>query len=674
MERQQVEQRLNELREQIHYHMHRYYVMDAPAIEDYEYDKLFRELTALEAAYPDLVTADSPTQRVGAAPAKGFQKITHVTPMRSLGNVFSPEEVLAFNQRVKNGLDTTESIEYVVEHKIDGLAINLVYENGFLTKAATRGDGVTGEDVTANIRTIPSIPLKLANSHYGTPEFLEVRGEVYMPKRSFIRLNEEREAAGESLFANPRNAAAGSLRQLDPKEAAKRSLDALLYGVGAHNGVIINTHEEVLDFLKEAGFKVNPHYRLFVNIAEAADYCVSWADRRDELAFPIDGMVLKVNDLKSQEILGATAKDPRWAVAYKFPPEQKVTVVEAIEVSMGRTGVLTPTAQLTPVLISGSMVSRATLHNEDYINEKDIRIGDTVLVHKAGEIIPEVVAVLKEKRTGNEKVFVMPHICPECGSPAKRIENAAAYKCTNQHCPALLREGIIHFVSRDAMNIDGLGPAVVNQLLDNGLIDDVADIYTLNKVDLLTLERMGEKSADNLLAAIENSKQAGLARALFAIGIRFVGVKAAATLARHFGSITAIMDSDMAELLSLDDIGEKIAQSVFDYFRNADNRQLVERLGNVGVKLVVDKIENELEQIFKGMTFVLTGTLPKLTRQEATALIEARGGKVSGSVSKKTTYVLAGSEAGSKLIKAEQLGIKILSEADFYQIIEADLD
>lgn len=673
MERQQVEQRLNELREQIHYHMHRYYVMDAPEIEDYEYDKLFRELTVLETAYPDLVTADSPTQRVGAAPAKGFQKITHVTPMRSLGNVFSPEEVLAFNQRVKNGLDTTESIEYVVEHKIDGLAINLVYENGLLTKAATRGDGVTGEDVTANIRTIPSIPLKLANSHYGNPEFLEVRGEVYMPKRSFIRLNEEREAAGESLFANPRNAAAGSLRQLDPKEAAKRSLDALLYGVGTHNGVIINTHEEVLDFLKEAGFKVNPHYRLFVNITEAADYCVSWADRRDELAFPIDGMVLKVNDLKSQEILGATAKDPRWAVAYKFPPEQKVTVVEAIEVSMGRTGVLTPTAQLTPVLISGSMVSRATLHNEDYINEKDIRIGDTVLVHKAGEIIPEVVAVLKEKRTGNEKVFVMPHICPECGSPAKRIENAAAYKCTNQHCPALLREGIIHFVSRDAMNIDGLGPAVVNQLLDNGLIDDVADIYTLNKVDLLTLERMGEKSADNLLAAIENSKQAGLARALFAIGIRFVGVKAAATLARHFGSITAIMDSDMAELLSLDDIGEKIAQSVFDYFRNADNRQLVERLGSVGVKLVVEKIENELEQIFKGMTFVLTGTLPKLTRQEATTLIEARGGKVSGSVSKKTTYVLAGSEAGSKLIKAEQLGIKILSEADFYHILENNL-
>lgn len=663
--------RIARLREQIHDHMYRYHVLDDPKITDFAYDVLYRELVALEEKYPELVVPDSPTQRVGAAPAEGFRKVEHFTPMRSLGNVFSAEELFDFHERVQSALETDGEIEYVVEHKIDGLAINLVYENGVLTRAATRGDGVTGEDVTSNIKTIQSIPLRLKDNRFGVPSFIEVRGEAFMPFKEFVRLNQSREESGEPLFANPRNAAAGSIRQLDPREAAKRSLDALLYGVGAHEGVQIRTHVETLEFLQALGFKVNPYYRAFTNIEEAAAYCAGWEQRRHDLAFPTDGMVLKVNSLESQEILGATAKDPRWAIAYKFPPEQTTTVVEDIVVGIGRTGVLTPTAYLTPVSLSGSTVSRATLHNEDFIREKDIRVGDTVVIHKAGEIIPEVVAVLTERRTGAEKAFVMPHVCPECGSEAKRMENEAAYRCTNPECPALLREKFIHFVSRDAMNIEGLGPAVIVNLLKANLVYDFADLYALTKEQLLGLERMGEKSADNLLGAIDRSKAAGLGRALFGLGIRFVGVKAASTLAKHFGDVDALMKSDVEALIDLDDIGEKIAESVAAYFSDEGNLALIEKLKRAGVKLTEEIETPRCAQIFAKKIFVLTGTLPSLTRKEAADLIEERGGKVSGSVSKKTDYVLAGSEAGSKLEKAEKLGVAVLDEAGFRAMLDS---
>lgn len=670
MNREQAEKEIIRLRKEINYHMHRYHVLDDPEIDDYTYDMLFKQLKELEERYSDLVTANSPTQRVGMQPAEGFQKITHFTPMRSLGNVFSEIELLNFNKRVQNGLDTTHAIEYVIEHKIDGLAINLVYENGKLVRAATRGDGVTGEDVTANIKTIRSIPLELHHNKIDIPQFLEVRGEVYMPKQSFIRLNEQRAENDEPLFANPRNAAAGSLRQLDPKEAARRSLDAILYGIGAHEGIEISTHEMTLKYLEAWGFKINRQYKVTSDINEAALYCQSWSEKRNDLPFAIDGMVMKVNDLAAQDLLGATAKDPRWAIAYKFPPEQAVTVVENIVISIGRTGVLTPTADLTPVLLSGSTVSRATLHNEDYIKEKDIRIGDTVLIHKAGEIIPEVITVLSEKRTGQEVPFVMPHVCPVCGSEAKRVEDEAAYRCMNENCPALIREKIIHFVSRDAMNIEGLGPAVVSNLLEAHLIEDVADLYQLTREQLIKLERMGDKSATNLLQSIEVSKQAGLARVLFGLGIRFVGVKAAATLARKFGDIVLLQSATVDDLIALEDIGEKIAQSVVTYFKQTKHIELIEKLKNLGVKMTAEKVENTIMQNFSGLIFVLTGTLSTLTRKEAAEMIENRGGKVSGSVSKKTNYVLAGTEAGSKLDKAEKLGVEIIDEAVFMQMVE----
>ncbi len=670
MNREQAKKEIISLREKINYHMHRYHVLDAPEIDDYTYDMMFKQLKELEEKYPDLVTENSPTQRVGMQPAEGFQKITHFTPMRSLGNVFSEMELLNFHKRVQNGLDTTQAIEYVIEHKIDGLAINLVYENGKLVRAATRGDGFTGEDVTANIKTIRSIPLELHQDKVEIPQFLEVRGEVYMPKESFIRLNEQREENDEPLFANPRNAAAGSLRQLDPKEAAKRSLDSILYGIGAHEGIEISTHEMMLKCLEAWGFKINRMYKVTSDIDEAAQYCQSWSDKRNDLPFAIDGMVMKVNDLAAQELLGATAKDPRWAIAYKFPPEQAVTVVEDIVISIGRTGVLTPTADLTPVLLSGSTVSRATLHNEDYIKEKDIRIGDTVLIHKAGEIIPEVLTVLTEKRTGKEVPFVMPHLCPVCGSEAKRVEDEAAYRCTNENCPALIREKIIHFVSRDAMNIEGLGPAVVSNLLESHLIEDVADLYQLTREQLVNLERMGEKSAAKLLQSIEISKKAGLSRVLFGLGIRFVGVKAAVTLARKFGDVVSLQRATVDELILLEDIGEKIAQSVVTYFNQLKHIELIEKLKSRGVIMTAETVEHRVAQNFAGVTFVLTGTLPTLTRKEAAEMIENRGGKVSGSVSKKTNYVLAGTEAGSKLDKAANLGIAIIDEAAFMKMVE----
>jgi len=666
---QEIQNKIIQLREQLHYHNYRYYVLDDPEMGDLKFDLLMRSLIELESSYPQLITADSPTQRVGGIVAGGFKRINHATPMRSLGNCFSADELRAFHNRVQGSLGEEQDIEYVVELKIDGLAINLTYENGHLVSGVTRGDGTQGEDVTTNIRTIKSIPLMLRGDHAGIPSFLEVRGEIYMPSKEFERLNHEREEAGEALLANPRNAAAGSLRQLDPKVTANRALDVFVYGVGTYAGIELTTHGQVLGYLNQLGLKTNPHYKIFNQIEDVIAYCTGFAEKRHELPYEIDGMVIKVNDLSSQQILGYTAKDPRWAIAYKFPAEQAITVVEDIFVGLGRTGVLTPTAILRPVRVAGSTVSRATLHNQDYIEEKDIRIGDTVIIHKAGEVIPKVVAVVMEKRTGGEIPFVMPEECPECKGKVIRQEGESAHKCTNPHCPALFREGLIHFVSRDAMNIDGLGPAVLNALVDTGLVKDAADLYQLEMEQVLTVPRMGKKSAENLLTAIENSKQAGLSRLLFALGIRHVGVKAAGIVAQRYGNMEDIKQASVEELLELDEVGTKIAESIVAYFAAEENLELVARLETAGLNMIEEKQAITENQLFSGKTFVLTGTLEKMSRNQAADIIQKLGGKVSGSVSKKTNYVVAGAEAGSKLDKAQQLGVEVLEEEDFLRMV-----
>lgn len=657
---------IEELKKLLHYHIHRYYVLDNPEISDAEFDKLLRRLIAIETAYPSLITPDSPSQRVGGAPADGFERVQHLTPMLSLGNAFSADELRGFDTRVKSGLGGAD-VEYVVELKIDGLAMNLVYENGRLVRGATRGDGTYGEDVTTNIRTIRSVPLVLHETG-GIPPLLEVRGEVYLPRREFDRLNRLREAAGEPLMANPRNAAAGSIRQLDPKITAERALDIFMHGLGTEEGLGVTTHSAMLEKLQTLGFKVNPFYRVFDNIEDAIEYCQSWAEKRVDLPYDIDGIVFKVNRLASQRALGSTAKDPRWAIAYKFPAEQAATVVEDIFVRVGRTGALTPTAVLRPVRLAGTTVSRATLHNADYIAEKDIRIGDTVIVHKAGEIIPEVVSVVTNRRTGQEQPFVMPTACPECGSPITREAGEVAHKCVNPRCPALLREGLIHFVSRDAMNIEGLGPAVITSLLEAGLVKDAADLYGLQPQALAGMERMGEKLAANLVQAIQASKKAGLARALFALGIRYVGAKASAILARHYGDIDKLAAATVEELITLDEIGPKIAESIVSYLANPANLAYIDKLKAAGVDMTEAKPAAVSQQL-AGKTFVLTGTLT-MPRKEAEALIAACGGKVSSSVSKKTSYVVAGTEAGSKLDKANELGVPVLTEEEFRMLVQ----
>ncbi len=660
-----IAQEIDELRRLLHYHSHRYYVLDAPEIEDAEFDRLYQRLVKLEQDHPELITPDSPTQRVGGTPAEGFERVAHSVPMLSLSNAFSAEDLLAFDTRVRNGLPD-DSLEYVVELKIDGLAINLVYESGRLLRAATRGDGTEGEDVTSNVRTIRAVPLVLNGQ---VPPVMEVRGEAYMPRPAFDRLNDERAEAGEPLLANPRNAAAGSLRQLDSRVTASRTLDIFVYGMGAREELAVTTHEQTLQFLQELGFKVNPHYRVCKTISEVIAYCQSWAEKRVDLPYDIDGLVIKVNSLAGQRQLGSTAKDPRWAIAFKFPAEQATTIVEDIVVRVGRTGVLTPTAVLRPVRLAGSTVSRATLHNEDFIKEKGICIGDTVIIHKAGEIIPEVISVVESRRTGAEKSFVMPATCPECGSMVLRIPGESAHKCINSACPALLREGLIHFVSRDAMNIDGLGQAVVTSLVDSGLVADAADLYTLTAEQVLNLERMGPKSAQNLIEAIAASKQAGLARLLFGLGIRFVGAKAAATLARHFGDIELLAKASADELTALDEIGPRIAESVVESLARPEAERLIAKLTAAGVKLTEEIRRTTGILPLTGKTFVLTGTLPTLTRNDAAELIESQGGKVTSSVSKKTDYVVAGEEAGSKLDKAQKLSITVLNEAELMALL-----
>jgi DNA ligase (NAD+) len=663
---------VEELRREIEEHDYRYYVLDAPVISDDQYDRLMRELEQLEKQHPELVTPSSPTQRVGGKPREGFVTVRHRVSMLSLANVFAEGELRDFDRRVRSALPG-EAVEYVVELKIDGLAVSLSYEDGWFIRGATRGDGETGEDISENLKTIRSIPLRLRRPvTEPIPGVLEIRGEVYMSKEAFARLNEIREEAGEPLFANPRNAAAGSLRQLDPRVTAGRKLDIYVYGIGYSEGPVPQSHAGTLSLLAELGFRVNPHHQVFDKLEDVLAYCREWQDRRFALSYAVDGMVIKVNSLAQQERLGATMKSPRWAAAYKFPPEQAVTRVEDIIVRVGRTGVLTPTAVLAPVRLAGTTVARATLHNEDMIREKDIRIGDTVVAQKAGDIIPEVVEVLKEKRTGREQAWQMPDRCPECGSAVVREEGEAAVRCTSLACPARAREGLIHFASRNAMDITGLGPAVVGQLLEAGLTSDPADLYSLHYEDLVALSRLGPKSARNLLEAIADSKKNDLARLLFALGIRHVGERAARVLAKHFGSLEKLMMVDTAELTAVPEIGPKIAASVTAFFAGEQNRRVIEKLVQAGVNTVSEKEAAEAEKLLAGKTFVLTGALRGFTRQQAQELIEKLGGRVSSSVSRATDYVVVGEDPGSKYDKALALGIAVLDEGGFIKITGLD--
>lgn len=659
------------LRREIRHNEYLYYVLDAPEITDAEYDRMMVRLRELEARYPDSIPADSPTQRVGGRASSQFTEVRHLEPLLSLGNVFSAEELRAFDERVQSGLPAGSKVEYVMEPKIDGLACSLIYENGKLVRAATRGDGVVGENVTANVRTIRSIPLTLkVPEGEAVPELLDVRGEVYMPRQAFMRLNEQRAERGESEFANPRNAAAGSLRQLDPQVTASRSLSFFAYylvGEGAQP-----KHSESLALLARYGFKVSENYKVVENIDEAIKYIGDFNELRQGLSYDTDGAVIKVNDVYQQRILGATGKDPRWATAYKYPPEQAETTLEDIDWRVGRTGVLTPTAVLTPVKLSGSVISRATLHNEDFIRAKDIRIGDRVVINKAGEIIPEVLRVVVEKRTGDEKEVEIPNVCPECGWRVERQGEEAAIRCTNPHCPALGREGLIHFVSRDAMNIDGCGPSVINALLDAGLVRDAADLYSLRKEDLLKLERMGEKSADNLLTALAESKKNELDKLLFALGIRHVGAKVARILATEFGSMEKLQQAQPEELAQIRDIGDKIAESAVTWLNVPANIDLVERLAAAGLTMTFTPPASQEDNPFFGKTLVFTGTMPTLGRAEAKTMAQDVGAKVSGSVSKKTDYVIAGAEAGSKLEKAQQLGVTVIDEAEFLRLLKGE--
>lgn len=658
-----IEEQIHNLQKELAHHAYLYYVKDAPSISDYEYDKLYRQLVDLETAHPEYITPYSPTQRVGAKVEGGFNKITHGRPMLSLSDVFNEAEVRAFHQRVCKELG--HEPVYVVELKIDGLAANLHYENGVLVQAVTRGDGRVGEDVTGNVRTIQTVPLYIEKA----PAYMEIRGEVFMPHKDFERINAERDEDGLPSFVNPRNAAAGSLRQQDPAITADRNLDFFAYAIGATQGSTIDSQEALLKQLGTYHFHVNPHYKVCHTIEEVLAHIADWEQKRHDLPYDTDGMVIKVNDFTDQDQLGATVKDPRWAIAYKYPPEEKETIVKDITVSIGRTGVLTPTAELEPVFVSGTSVARATLHNQDFIDEKDIRIGDHVLVHKAAEIIPEIIKVLPEKRTGQEQPFTLPETCPVCGWDTVRKEGEVALRCSNLHCPAIEREAIIHFASRNAMNIDGLGPSIVDLLLREGKIETAADLYYLKEEDVASLERMGKKSASNLIKAITLSKTAGLGRLLFALGIRLIGAKAGETIARHVGSMDRLLTMTVDDLAAVDEIGPTMAQSVVAYLEQANHLALLARLKEAGVLMVEEK-EEPLGQELAGQTIVLTGKLSSMGRTEAGQLLAAHGAKVTGSVSKKTSLVIAGEDSGSKLTKAQELGIRVLNEAEFMELVE----
>ena len=651
---------IDQLRRELERAGYEYYVLDKPTMSDYDYDHKLRRLEELEQAHPETVTPDSPTQRVGGQALSTFEPVQHRVPLESLQDVFDFDEVRAFDQRVQS---TVTGAVYVVEPKVDGLSVALEYENGLFVRGATRGDGQVGEDVTANLRTVRSIPLRVD----GAPEHLIVRGEVFMPKKVFHTLNDERERRGEALFANPRNAAAGSLRQQDPKIAAQRKLDILVFNVQWSDGVAFQTHEETLDYLAQKGFKVIPH-KLCTTMDQVTERITQIGEDRDQFSFDIDGAVVKVNDLSQRAVLGSTAKFPRWAAAYKYPPEVKPSRLTDIVVQVGRTGVLTPKAVLEPVRLAGTTVTSATLHNQDFISDKDIRIGDTVLVRKAGEIIPEVLSVVLDKRPADSQPYFLPKTCPVCGAPVERDEDGAHMRCTGAECPAQLLRNLTHFASRDAMDIDGLGVAVVENLVNAGLVKTPGDLYFLKEEDVAELDRMGKKSAQNLMAAIERSKSQDLARLIYAFGIRQVGQKAGKILAARFKTMDALEQATLEELTAVNDVGEITARSILTWLESPQSRHLIARLREAGVNMTA--AEQGSDQRFAGMTFVLTGGLEQFTRDRAAAMIEDRGGKSAGSVSKKTTYVVAGEGAGSKLKKALDLGIPVLTEQEFLDLME----
>lgn len=652
-------ERAQQLREQINYHNRMYYVNDSPEIDDFKYDKLLNELETIEGTYPELITPDSPTQRVGGVASEQFGPVIHAVPMESLQDAFSKEEVYAFDRRVR---ENARQATYIVEPKIDGLSVSLEYENGIFIRGSTRGDGLTGEDVTANLRTVRSIPLKLSKNI----EMIEVRGEVYMPHDAFEKLLEQQELNEEKTFKNPRNAAAGSLRQKNPEITAKRCLDIFVFNIQQIRGFQLDNHKQALDFLKELGFKTVPFYNEYLTIEQAITEIERIGSIRGTLPFDIDGAVLKVNSFKDRAALGSTSKFPKWAIAFKYPPEEKITKLIDIEINVGRTGVLTPTAILEPVLIAGSTVSRATLHNQDLITEKDIRIGDTVIIRKAGDIIPEVLSVVEHSE--NSKPYYIPSVCPSCGEKVFREEGDSAVRCQNPECPSQLLRVLIHFCSRDAMDIEGLGDANLNRLVEAGLIRTSADIYALKKEQLLTLEGFGEKLANNLLNAIKASKENDISRLIYALGIRHIGQKAAKLLAERFGSMQVLMEANMQEIASIEGFGDIMAQSVVDFFSLASSKELINEFAGHGLNM--KSLRAVKDSRFRGVTFVLTGTLPSYSRNDAAQIIESMGGKVSSSVSKKTSYVLAGEEAGSKLTKAQALGVNIINENEFNELIK----
>lgn len=655
--------KVKKLREELRYHSYLYYVLDKPEISDFEFDKMYRELVDFESKYPELITQDSPTQRVGGKATGDFKKVEFKKPMLSLSNAFNGKELIEFDRSVKETLNT-DNIEYITELKIDGLSMNLIYEEGKLIRGLTRGDGKVGEDVTANVKTIKSIPLYIENA----PPYIEIRGEVFMPRSSFVSLNEKRDAAGIMPFANCRNAASGSIRQLDPNVTASRNLDFFAYSVGETEGIEIKNQESLLNLLKKFHFKVNPNYKKINSIEKVIEIINEWQEKRHHLGYDTDGMVVKVNDFEQQNVLGATSKDPKWAIAYKYPPEEAETVVENIIVTMGRTGVLTPSADLKPVQIAGTVVKRATLHNMNFIEEKDIRIGDIVKIYKSGEIIPEISVVLKNKRTGKEKKFIMPSECPLCKHKIYRTEGEVAYRCINPDCGGVIRENLIHFTSRDAMNIEGLGPAVIDGLLAYNLIENIADFYELRKDDIIQIERMGEKSAKNLLTSIENSKNRGLSKFLFALGIRHLGEKGSELISEKFKDIDVLMNASVDSIKSVSGIGNITAEHIYKYFKNEKNKKIIERLKNHGILMKLNERKSE-GNAFKGHNVVLTGKLSNIGRREAGEIIKALGGNLQSTVTKTTTLVIVGENAGSKLEKAREKGIKIINENDFLKII-----
>lgn len=659
----QAVQKIQQLRKEIKYHEKKYYVDNDPQISDYEYDLLVKELEKLESQFPELITPESPTQRVGEQPLEGFISVEHRTPMLSLDNCYTEDELREFEERIQK-IIPTKKIEYVSELKIDGLGISVIFRDGKYYQAVTRGDGFRGDDVTSNVKTIRSLPLTVNDPHE-----IEVRGEIYLPFKSFEKINQEREIKGEPLFANPRNAASGSLRLLDPKEVASRELDIVLYSVFIEGKERMSQWEN-LKTLKDLGFKTNPFSRYCPGLNEAISFYEEWYERRDTLDYDVDGVVIKVNSTEQQKLLGSTAKFPRWSISYKFPARQATTKIKNIIIQVGRTGALTPVAVLEPVNLSGITISRSTLHNEDEIKRKDIRVNDTVLIERSGDVIPKVVSVMKEKRTGKEVKFAFPSACPVCDSATFKPEGEAISRCTNPSCPARLKGSLLLFASRRAMNIEGLGESLVDQLLENKLVIKIPDLYSLKYEDLVELERMGPKSSENLLDEIEKTKQRDLTRLIYALGIRYVGERTAQALAVHFKSLDALANASIEELTQIEDVGPKVAESVVFFFKQPENQELVSKLKKAGLNFSLKAAEREGERPLDGQNFVLTGTLESFTREEAKEIIEELGGSVTSSVSKNTHYVIAGESPGSKLEKAQKLGIPTLDEKGFLRLVK----